>query len=65
VSALERLAMLFEIFTDSSSSCGAWNAKGCVCTWLLAGEERCYDCKTNGNGQSGRSPSIPHCAISG
>jgi hypothetical protein len=30
--ALERLRVRFEIFTDSSSSCGARNAKRCVCT---------------------------------
>ena len=30
--ALERSPMVFDIFTDSSSSCGARNAKRCVCT---------------------------------
>ena len=30
--ALDRLGVIVEIFTDSSSSSGARNAKGCVCT---------------------------------
>jgi hypothetical protein len=29
---LDRVGALVVIFTDSSSSCGARNAKGCVCT---------------------------------
>ena len=37
--ALERPQVRFEIFTDSSSSCGARNAKRCVCTSLVPGEE--------------------------
>jgi len=37
---LDRPAVVFEIFTDSSSSCGSRNAKGCVCTLLLPGEGR-------------------------
>jgi hypothetical protein len=47
--ALGRSPVLFDIFTDSSSCCGARNAKRCVCTGLLPGSGRCYDCKTNGN----------------
>src|SRR5271154_2829375 len=35
VTALARPFVMFDIFTDSSSSWGARNAKGCVCT--LAG----------------------------
>jgi hypothetical protein len=44
---LNRLAVAFEIFTDSSSSCGMRNAKGCVCTFLLPGKgrRRCREIK--------------------
>jgi|SRR5271154_5884135 hypothetical protein len=37
VRALDRLGVILDIFTDSSPSSGARNAKGCVCTWLLPG----------------------------
>ena len=48
VGALERPRVRFEIFTDSSSSCGVQNAKRCVCTSLELGEghrsqTRCCD----------------------
>jgi hypothetical protein len=45
--APDRRLVLFDIFTDSSSSCGVRNAKRCVWTGLLPGEGRCYGCKTN------------------
>ena len=32
MTALARRLVVFDIFTDSSSSCGARNAKRCVCT---------------------------------
>ena len=52
--SLGRPLMVFDIFTDSSCSCGERNAKGCVCTGLLHGEGCCYDCKTNGNVKDSR-----------
>jgi hypothetical protein len=33
--ALDRPAVMFDIFTDSSSTCGAQNAKRSVCTSLV------------------------------
>ena len=36
--ALGRPLLVFDIFTDSSSSSEVQNAKGCVCTSLLPGE---------------------------
>jgi hypothetical protein len=44
---LARRPVVFDIFTDSSCSCGERNAKRCVCTWLLPGEGRCCDRKTD------------------
>src|SRR6202041_2292493 len=52
--ALGRPLVLFDIFTDSSSSSGGRNAKGCVCTGLVRGEGRRYGCKTNGNVKDSR-----------
>jgi len=49
-----RPLMVFDIFTDSSCSCGERNAKGCVCTGILHGEGCCYDGKTNGNVEDAR-----------
>jgi hypothetical protein len=39
--ALNRPAVLFDIFTDSSSPCGAQNAKRCVCTSPVFREGHC------------------------
>jgi hypothetical protein len=51
---LDRPAVVFEIFTDSSSACGARNAKRCVCTLVLPAERRRYRCKIKGTFKDAR-----------
>ena len=48
VRALDRRLVVFDIFTDSSSSVGARNTKGCVCIWPQAGEESVWRLEIHG-----------------